>query len=148
MLWHQYKLFCLLLIKLLLFPICNFATTSSLTSLRFLCLMQNCKHVLYAVLLLPSLTGQHKCIWLGPFESANFIFLSLNSRLRYITITVTGFHSVKNIYNYSKKIWDKLWFLCEIVPYGIGPISFFQYFWASTENIFILALRLGTSLSF
>ena len=94
--------------------------------------------------------------WLGNINASGSVhssqlilfFLSLNSRLRYITITVTGFHSVKNIYNYSKKIWDKLWFLCEIVPYGIGPISFFQYFLASIENIFILALRLGTSLSF
>ena len=35
-------------------------------------------------------------MWFGSFESTNFIFLSLNSCLRYITITVTEFYTVKN----------------------------------------------------
>ena len=49
-------------------------------------------------------------------------------------------------YNYSKNIWDKLCFSCEIAPYGNSSISIFQKFLASIKNIFILAGRLGTSL--
>ena len=46
-----------------------FARAPSLASLRFLCVsIDNFKHVLCVVLLLPSLNGQEKCTWLGPFE--------------------------------------------------------------------------------
>ena len=47
----------------------TFPSSSSLVSLHFFCVsVEYFKHVLYAVLLLPSLAGQNKWIWLGPFE--------------------------------------------------------------------------------
>ena len=47
--------------------------------------------------------------------------------------------------NHSKNIWDKLWILCEIAPYGKSSISIFQEFLTSIEKTFILVGRLGTS---
>ena len=46
-----------------------FATAISFASLCFLCAsIDNFKYVLYAVPLLPSLTGLNKCIWSGLFK--------------------------------------------------------------------------------
>ena len=63
------RFFCSLLIKLLLLPFCNICYAPSLASLRlFYVSIEYFKHVLYTVLLLPSLTGQDEYTWLGPFE--------------------------------------------------------------------------------
>ena len=46
-----------------------------------------------------------------------------------------------NIYNPSQNISDKLWFFCEIAPYGKSLISIFQDFFASIDKISILGAR-------
>ena len=64
---------------------------------------------MHAVLLPPSLNGLDKYTWLSLFEQTNFVFLSLNSRLKYITITLTVFYLspfVKDL------IYIYCWFTC------------------------------------
>ena len=41
---------------------------------------------------------------------------------------------------------DKLWFLCEIGPYGKSSISIFQELFASIDKILILGARLSVRL--
>ena len=54
-----------------------------MASLYYFCVsIDNFKHVLYAVLLMQSLTRQDKCIWIGQFVQTNFIFSSRNSHLQ------------------------------------------------------------------
>ena len=47
--------------------------------------------------------------------------------------------------NHGKNIWEKLLFSCEIVHYGESS-TIFQHFFASSDKIFILAVRLSTRL--
>ena len=69
MLFPVIYLFCSFLINLLVVPFCNICY-DTLLGLRvsFIVSIDNFEHVLYTVLLLPSLTGPDKCTWLGPFE--------------------------------------------------------------------------------
>ena len=48
--------------------------------------------------------------------------------------------------NPGKNISDKLYFLCEIAPYGKSSISIFQECFASVEKFLILGARLGARL--
>ena len=47
------------------------------------------------------------------------------------------------IYNPGQNISDKLYFFCEIAPYGKSSISIFQEFFTSIEKILILGARLS-----
>ena len=49
-------------------------------------------------------------------------------------------------YNPGQNISDKLYFLCELAPYGKISISIFQEYFASIDKIFILGGRLSTRL--
>ena len=52
------------------------------------------------------------------------------------------------LYNPGQNISDKLYFFCEIAPYGKSPISVFQEFFASIDKILILGAGLSTRLQF
>ena len=84
-----------LFINSLLLPFCNICYLPWPVCV-FCAFTDNFKYVLYAFLLLPSLTG--KINTPGSVHSSKLVFLlSLNSRLKYITITFRGFYPVKNI---------------------------------------------------
>ena len=54
--------------------------------------------------------------------------------------------SVKEIYNPGQNISDKLYFFCEIAPYGKSSIFVFQEFFASIDKILILGAELSARL--
>ena len=67
--------------------------------------IDNFKHALYAFLLPLSLNGLDKSTWLNPFESTDFVFLSLNSPLKFITSTLKqGFIQLKYLGLFSKDL--------------------------------------------
>ena len=52
----------------------------------------------------------------------------------------------KDLTTTMDKIFDKLWFSCEIVHYGKSLNSIFQEFFASIDKIWILGGRISTRL--